>query len=649
MSISRKEFRRPYVLHKGAFPEMMRTTSAKSIWNLVLNDQVDLAEFYKAKMPAARTVAEGRRRDYLQQSEFKKPYGTETYEDMEYKWDGPVPGPFPLTGFWDWPWVTPEGAGPIDPEILLPAISLCDAELPDDDFNCYCSGEVTPVVISATFPITGIVFIFGEGETVVDYIGLGTNLIVAFIETPDGRSGKLTVRVDMIITEEGGNFGKDCDSTIIIYECDECGKIDCGFVLSDVYPHPDPLGGGVVSEKDMQEIGPFLGVGEDALVLVSSRYSYEAFPSGDGGSSEGWVKQIVVSEDSVKDIVFGDAANDPRRYNAGIRATSGQTGDNVTGQHRQTCDGNFLAVQTASLCVGVFAENLGSTYNYFHHFKTNTVNSGFGTADYPVAYERICRLPLTSDDASGHNARFSPALNNNWQTVVSVDFTPSETDDYLLVACALGGNISTINARYGPRFRVTGHTGPGASSQYIFGRVSEILMPWAHFTKESLTASTPYTFKIESRTDAAQGSTRIYSATLAVVKSKRGSFVFTHSDGITAGGGGITTYLTESSAYATGKYLLLLQLRIEPTVAMCNAVEVLTYTFSDGAETLLSGTTSFKDFRTRGLSTDPYMLMSCIALSEKTSPGNWDIKLQASTPSAAFNVKEGKIAIFKTV
>lgn len=216
-TIAKKEYRKPYILTEGGYQDMMRSTWDKSIWNDILEVDPVWAEFLftRAELPDAATAAEVRYLRYLKQSEFKKHYlnGLD-YQEMEYLWTGPIPGFLPPDFGWDFPWRPIEGGGVYtgDPEESPPFTAICDA----DSDGCYCPGQSKDVTITATYPITGIEFVFGEGEYVSEYQGIGTNEIIATIVSPEGRSGQMRIRVWMQLAN-----GSECDSEINIYECDE--------------------------------------------------------------------------------------------------------------------------------------------------------------------------------------------------------------------------------------------------------------------------------------------------------------------------------------------------------------------------------------------------------------------------------------------
>jgi hypothetical protein len=226
MTIVRKEYRKPYMLVKGGYPDMMRATWEKSVWNNFLDTDPRWAEFLflRSEIPDSSSEASARRLRYLKQSEFKKPYSTSSidYPVMEYLWTGPIPGIDPRWfspgsfSFPDFPWV--DGDGPDDPTTYF----VCDADC--GGLCCYCEGSEKDIPVTATYPIVGVEPTFSEGEELSIISGIGTNSAVVRIKTPSGRVGQMIVDVFMMLPN-----GNVCNSSFNIYPCSEedcCGECD---------------------------------------------------------------------------------------------------------------------------------------------------------------------------------------------------------------------------------------------------------------------------------------------------------------------------------------------------------------------------------------------------------------------------------------
>ena len=89
-----KDYARKQYRTNKAYPEFIRTITQKSIWNNITSDSRHLAEFsgfeFDSRDPLARAYAM-----FLKQSEMKKPYRSDSYQDMEQDLypndpDGPV-------------------------------------------------------------------------------------------------------------------------------------------------------------------------------------------------------------------------------------------------------------------------------------------------------------------------------------------------------------------------------------------------------------------------------------------------------------------------------------------------------------------------------------------------------------------------------
>lgn len=222
---------------------MMHTTWDKSVWNNFLEDDPAWAEFLFTRSDSPQlTAAEGRRLKYLKQSEFKKPYLHEDYEEMEYEWPGPIPGIWPgiidlfMPGFPDFPFMSPEGEGPIN---TLPGYNICDVECEGvtsgadveenrvDGGCCYCPGDTVELQVTGTLPIVGAVSSIPQGETVDVTGGIGTNTATISVKVPEGRSGTIIIEVSLL--QPNGNT---CDSNFNIRPCEEdecCPECDLVF------------------------------------------------------------------------------------------------------------------------------------------------------------------------------------------------------------------------------------------------------------------------------------------------------------------------------------------------------------------------------------------------------------------------------------
>ena len=85
-----KEYGRKAYVSDKSFPEFMRETTARSVWNSVTEVLPELSEFggrLERLTSFERSVLE-----LLRQSERKKPYLSPSYENMEYTWEGYTPG-----------------------------------------------------------------------------------------------------------------------------------------------------------------------------------------------------------------------------------------------------------------------------------------------------------------------------------------------------------------------------------------------------------------------------------------------------------------------------------------------------------------------------------------------------------------------------
>jgi len=158
-----KEYGRKPAYSDLSYPLFIREVTSRAVWNTVIADNPDLSEFnsrLKRLTSFERSILE-----YLRQSEFKKPYITGNFENMEYVGENP-PGITPRTP--DWPNIDrpPEFPPPYPPPPTGPGEGLSIFSF--SVLGCYCpDGALYECEASGSHIITGITVEDGSAENIV--------------------------------------------------------------------------------------------------------------------------------------------------------------------------------------------------------------------------------------------------------------------------------------------------------------------------------------------------------------------------------------------------------------------------------------------------------------------------------------------------
>ncbi|MBW2647423.1 MAG: hypothetical protein JRE23_14865, partial [Deltaproteobacteria bacterium] len=81
IEVERDYARKQYRTNK-AYPEFIRTVTQKSVWDQITNKSSHLAEFSGLEFDSRDPLVRAYER-FLKQSELKKPYRSDSYQDME--------------------------------------------------------------------------------------------------------------------------------------------------------------------------------------------------------------------------------------------------------------------------------------------------------------------------------------------------------------------------------------------------------------------------------------------------------------------------------------------------------------------------------------------------------------------------------------
>jgi len=179
--------RKPYRTNKS-YPEMIRYTPARSFWNSITERESVFSEY--GNRGRKLTAIDRRYLQFLKQSEAKKPYLADDYEEMEEVFEG-FPGLIDDNPHIDHPWMPdPQPIQvPLDPELFILFAFT-------EDF--YCLGATSIIQVNGTHPIYDIRFrwpnLMDPGTTFTILSGLGTPTVIMSLTVP--VSGSPLIRME---------------------------------------------------------------------------------------------------------------------------------------------------------------------------------------------------------------------------------------------------------------------------------------------------------------------------------------------------------------------------------------------------------------------------------------------------------------------
>lgn len=153
----------------------------------------------------------------VKQSEFKKPYKSDDYQQMEYDWPDPSPGPTP-----PWPYPPPWPPGPIPPNVdpvIITKVFTCSYDI------CYCKGQKICGTISCTYPIvsiSGTAFDAGEASF------KGSNKRKICVSASNDAHGEIEFVVHMRAEDRGARGQKIYTNGYYQGHISECPERMCG-------------------------------------------------------------------------------------------------------------------------------------------------------------------------------------------------------------------------------------------------------------------------------------------------------------------------------------------------------------------------------------------------------------------------------------
>jgi len=207
-----KDYSRKSYISTNPYPEYMKVSPSKAVWNTILEVYPFLSEFSQSQLGSFDRSVE----DYLRQSERKKPYNGRPFEMMEDEFEG-FPGiwPDPTSGI-DFPWSTPGN---------LPSPDTFTGGAAQFSVNiqyCYCEGGGTEVTARGSQNILSVSPEVGS----IDAIVVQNAKVWTFTYTAPGEVfGAVEFTVKMV-DPATGLVGNATDSIIKCSQSSCCDAVD---------------------------------------------------------------------------------------------------------------------------------------------------------------------------------------------------------------------------------------------------------------------------------------------------------------------------------------------------------------------------------------------------------------------------------------
>jgi len=207
-------------LKEGVYPEAARASSAKSVYNNIIAQHQGYSEF-KPGNTAPSTAAQRAYEVFMRQSEFKKPYRSGGYPEMETDADPPpgisirIPTPRPAI---------PSVDDPIVPPGLPPTHIVFQVFIdPDYEEGGFCRGNTVNCLFHGTEPIYEVRVAWSKpGTSIAVTSAFGFNDLYLDITADNGEFGFITLMFVMRSVEGVGAeinanvFGKVCEEYCLI-------------------------------------------------------------------------------------------------------------------------------------------------------------------------------------------------------------------------------------------------------------------------------------------------------------------------------------------------------------------------------------------------------------------------------------------------
>jgi len=250
--------RKPYQ-SKLSYPDFIRGTPARALWNSVTEQNPVFSEY--GSNGEKLTAAESRYLKFLKQSEAKKPYLADDYQSMEYDWEG-LPGLQDENPHIDHPWMPDPQPTQID-TIVEPGYWVLYAFTNDE----FCTARTKNIIVHGTHPIYNIKFTWpglvepGTSFTIID--GIGTNTVEIALTAGVGEIGLISMQAYEVAFDAPplpSTQGKGWTAFTVneTNDYDYCGTFKFTLNLADGSPYTDILPGQVFGVKNSLSVNvPF--------------------------------------------------------------------------------------------------------------------------------------------------------------------------------------------------------------------------------------------------------------------------------------------------------------------------------------------------------------------------------------------------------
>jgi hypothetical protein len=246
-----KDYARKQYRTNKAYPEFVRTVTQKSVWDQITNKSSHLAEFSGLEFDSRDPLVKAYER-FLKQSELKKPYRSDSYQDMEQDLQPSDPyGP-------KFDSLDPFNPDPVfidenDPSTgsALFDLNVSGGWCEDETETIVCTTSQPCYLIQITYMSSGGVTI--NGAESVSVPGLNSFELQLFV--PDGYSGMVTLEAIMITFD--GISGDSNDNVFESRLCCDCDNED--FKYSSGNPTTILRSDSVVIEVEGSCNGPLYG------------------------------------------------------------------------------------------------------------------------------------------------------------------------------------------------------------------------------------------------------------------------------------------------------------------------------------------------------------------------------------------------------
>jgi hypothetical protein len=605
---------------KGIYPDAARRFSHRSVQSNISNQYRYFSEFDSAPSDRPSTEVLSAYKKFLQQSEFKKPYKSPGYPEMEA---GSDPPPGISIGHPQ----RPDNPARIDidePIGAPPQTWILDAFSND----IFCPGFTKEIVVHGTHPIYDLQTVFAEaGTNLTISSGLGTNTVVAEIDADEAESGFISFNA-----YERAFDAPPSPSTQ--------GKGWTGFSIPEGRTCPvflywygeqdgESIYGGVAGS------GSLFSVDSDLTEAGHDFYTLSAW-SIDGGTDQTFRDSSTVTYCSLYDNKFDvypavtspDATGQQMLYGTGLWYRFDDPLLWMDTDQRRSCV--LGVVSQGPMDAGYRRINLGYTVA-----DTNTWTQG---------YFKGFIYQLNSDDKVSRVNSTIWIQGSSFNTYNTLSFTPPETDNYLIITSGrTTSDLGTNTTQYNEIRLLDGaSTVPGTRLWQPIYEASSGRMesdnPYTTCTVMELTAGVQKNFHMQYRTTPTVGASgaAVQSGSNIVAIRLYGKQAYNRNSQTGAGVG--TTIYSLTDAHPAGTYLILMWVSTKVNQPGAAGVTITVNLKRDGVVVQPHSFALPQDARWAGAS-NAYSLAQTMWI-EEVGAGNFNHSIEVILGSGTFSVNQ---------